>query len=113
MRSELEARTELNYPPIGQMALIRLNSENSNLIETVAIALSEHLRTESVWEVLGAAPAMITRVNNRYRWQILLKFHPQNLIHVPTLEDLKAWINNQDGSQKVRVAIDIDPLTIL
>ncbi len=109
MRRELEARTELNYPPIGQMALIRLNSENSNLVESVAIALSEHLRTKSAWEVLGAAPAMITRVNNRYRWQILLKFHPQNLIHVPTLEDLKAWINNQ----AVRVAIDIDPLTIL
>ncbi|AFY75263.1 replication restart DNA helicase PriA [Synechococcus sp. PCC 7502] len=110
MRSELETRTALNYPPVGQMALIRLNSENSDLVESVAIALSEDLRTRSeLWEVLGAAPATITRVNNRYRWQILLKFHPQNLNHIPTLDDLKAWIN----SSEVRVAIDIDPLTIL
>jgi len=110
MRSELEARTALNYPPVGQMALIRLNSENSDLVESIAIALSEDLRTRSeLWDVLGAAPTTITRVNNRYRWQILLKFHPHNLNHVPTLEDLKLWINTSE----VRVAIDIDPLTIL
>jgi len=113
MRSELATRTELNYPPIGQMALIHLSSENPQLAETIAIALSEYLREyqreSELWDVLGAAPALITRVNNRYRWQILLKFNPQHLIHVPTLDDLKTWINNSS----VRVAIDIDPLTIL
>jgi primosomal protein N' (replication factor Y) len=116
MRSELEARTELNYPPIGQMALIRLNSENSDLVQSIAIALSEHLRTQTkLWDVLGAAPATITKVNNRFRWQILLKFHPQNLIHIPTLDELKEWINSvfPTNSSDVRLAIDIDPLTIL
>jgi primosomal protein N' (replication factor Y) (superfamily II helicase) len=115
MRSELITRAELNYPPIGQLALIHLSSEFSDVVASVAMALSEHLRVKSkLWDVLGAAPALITKVNNRYRWQILLKFQPHNLIYVPSLEELKEWIGGSEISQKkVRVAIDIDPLTIL
>ncbi len=120
MTSELETRAVLNYPPIGQMALIHLSSENPTTVETIAIALSEYLRSLASlnqdppkWEVLGAAPASITKVNNRYRWQILLKFDHEFLADIPSLEELRAVMSSQVNFKAIRMAIDIDPLTIL
>ena len=110
MQTELEMREALRYPPKGQMVLIHLSSENAQIVENSANELAEYLRQlENDWEILGATPATITKVANRYRWRILLKFMPDVLPNVPSLEELRMLVN----SKAVRVAIDVDPLTIL
>ncbi|PZO41742.1 MAG: primosomal protein N' [Pseudanabaena frigida] len=110
MQTELEMREALSYPPMGQMALIHLSSESEQSVEQTAHELAEYLRQlENDWEILGATPATIAKVSNRYRWQILLKFMPEVLPNVPSLEELRMLVN----SKNVRVAIDVDPLTIL
>jgi primosomal protein N' (replication factor Y) (superfamily II helicase) len=110
MQSELGHRAALSYPPIGQMALIHLSSADAIAVETASDRLVEYLQSQrDDWEVLGPAPAAVTRVKNRYRWQILLKFNSSALPHLPNLEKLRAEIT----SKSVRLAIDIDPLTIL
>ncbi|WP_019503030.1 primosomal protein N' [Pseudanabaena sp. PCC 6802] len=110
MQSELGHRAALSYPPIGQMALIHLSSADAIAVETASDRLAEYLQAQSNdWEVLGPAPAAVTRVKNRYRWQILLKFNSSALPHLPNLETLRSAL----GSRSVRLAIDIDPLTIL
>ncbi len=110
MQTELEMREALRYPPKGQMVLVHLSSENAQTVENSANELAEYLRQlDNDWEVLGATPATIAKVANRYRWQILLKFMPDVLPNVPSLEELRMLVN----SKAVRVAIDVDPLTIL
>jgi len=110
MQTELEMREALCYPPKGQMVLIHLSSENSQTVENSANELAEYLRQlENNWQILGATPATIAKVANRYRWQILLKFMPEDLPSLPSLEELRMLVN----SKAVRVAIDVDPLTIL
>jgi primosomal protein N' (replication factor Y) len=110
MQTELEMREALHYPPKGQIVLIHLSSESAQSVENAANELAEYLRQlENDWDVLGATPATITKVANRYRWQILLKFMPKVLPNVPSLEELRMLVN----SKAVRVAIDVDPLTIL
>lgn len=110
MQTELEMREALNYPPMGQMVLIHLSSENSSTVEKSAQELADYLRQlENDWEILGATPATIAKVANRYRWQILLKFAPEILPNVPSLEELRMLVN----SKAVRVSIDVDPLIIL
>jgi primosomal protein N' (replication factor Y) (superfamily II helicase) len=110
MQSELSDRQLLNYPPIGQLALIRLSCLNAIAIEKAANQLAKNLRLlESCWQVLGATPALITKVADRYRWQILLKFAPENLDKLPSMEELKILM----GDKSVRLSIDIDPLNIL
>ncbi len=110
METELEMRAALRYPPTGQMALIHLSSESAQAVETSAHELAEYLRQLAQnWDVLGATPATIAKVANRYRWQILLKFMPELLPNVPSLEELRMLVSNKS----VRVAIDVDPLTIL
>ena len=110
MQTELAMREALRYPPMGQMVLIHLSSENAEAVEKSANELAECLRQlENDWDILGATPATIAKVSNRYRWQILLKFAPEVLSNVPNLDELRMLVN----SKAIRVAIDVDPMTIL
>ena len=110
MQTELAMREALRYPPMGQMVLIHLSSENAEAVEKSANELAEYLRQlENDWDILGATPATIAKVSNRYRWQILLKFAPEVLPNVPNLDELRMLVN----SKAIRVAIDVDPMTIL
>jgi primosomal protein N' (replication factor Y) (superfamily II helicase) len=110
MQVELSQRAALNYPPLGQMALIHLSSPDPIAVETAANQLAQALLAfEMDWELLGPAPASILKVANRFRWQILLKFQSEALSSLPTLDILRSLVDQKS----VRVAIDVDPLTIL
>lgn len=110
MQVELQQRAALCYPPMGQMALFHLSSTDAIAVEKAADRLAEYLQAQnSEWDVLGPAPASVTRVQNRYRWQVLLKFKNSDIMQLPHLETLRALI----ASKSVRIAIDVDPLTIL
>ena len=107
IEEELQQRQALNYPPLGRLILLRLSSLDSILVENTAIEIAEKLQ-ESEIDVLGPAPANILRVANRYRWQILLKFAPEDLPQLPDWEEI-----HQICPNSVKLTIDIDPLNIM
>ncbi|MEO1378049.1 MAG: primosomal protein N', partial [Cyanobacteria bacterium J06635_10] len=107
IQDELEQREALNYPPYGRLILLRLSSPDSTQVENTATAIAEKLQ-ESEIDVLGPAPASILRVANRYRWQILLKFAPEDLPQLPDWEEI-----HQICPNSVKLTIDIDPLNIV
>jgi primosomal protein N' (replication factor Y) len=107
-RIELEQRESLNYPPYGNLILLRFSGTDSEKVrqtaEIVADACQNLLGKEG--EILGPAPANIMRVARRYRWQILLKF--LNLPNpFPDLNSLREYC-----SPSVSMIIDVDPLII-
>lgn len=105
---ELPLRTALNYPPGGQLVLLKFASPQAVAVqsaaERVAAALVPLMPPGS--EVLGPAPASILRVANRYRWQVLLKFSAVTPWPLP-LETLRALC-----PRTVSFTIDVDPLRI-
>jgi len=110
LQTELEHRASLNYPPYGTLVLIRLSSAKADLVERCAETLAEYLRQHlgDRCQVLGASPAPIAYISDRWRWQIMLKLNPSNHSCIPSLSDLRKIINNSH----VRIGIDIDPLQI-
>ena len=107
--TELSQRAELNYPPYGNLILIKLSSidpaEVEQAAETLADILIDNLSTE--YEILGPAPANIMRVARRYRWQILLKFSSAARDNLP---DLNIWRSHLPKS--VSMTIDVDPINM-
>ena len=107
--TELEQRAELNYPPYGNLILIKLSSidegEVERAAETVADKLIDILDPE--FEILGPAPANIMRVARRYRWQILLKFPAAAKNSLPDLNLLRSHL-----PRSVSMTIDVDPINI-
>ena len=108
IQDELEQRQALNYPPYGRLILLRLSSPDSILVENTATEIAEKLQQQSEIEILGPAPASILRVANRYRWQILLKFAPEDLPQLPDWEEIRQLCPNS-----VSLTIDVDPLNIM
>ncbi|NEN97078.1 MAG: primosomal protein N' [Moorea sp. SIO3I7] len=105
---ELEQRAALNYPPYGDLILLRISGLDPVAVEKVAEDLADRLDTpEAEYDILGPAPASVIRVARRYRWQILLKFSPT----VPAR--LLNWRELQDMCPPdISLTIDVNPLNI-
>ncbi len=105
---EWAQRQLLQYPPAGQMVLLRLSSTDPHAVQQTADALAtqvSHRLAGSSYQLLGPAPAPIPRVARRYRWHLLIKGPMHEPL--PNLEDLK-----QCCPASVSLAIDVDPLNL-
>jgi primosomal protein N' (replication factor Y) len=109
---ELQQRQDLNYPPYGQLILIRISSPDLNAVKTTAETLAQVLHTLNAdyYQILGPAPAQVMRVARRYRWQILLKLTPG--VTQSVLPDLPQRLRSHCPSS-VSITIDVDPLNLL
>ncbi len=107
--TELVQRAELNYPPYGNLILIKLSSLDEQEVEQAAETLADRLidNLSSEYEILGPAPANIMRVARRYRWQILLKFPSTAKDNLPDLNLLRSHL-----VKSVSMTIDVDPINM-
>ena len=76
---ELSIRKKLCYPPFYRMALIRVRGSSIEKAESALIKISHFAREqakkskEEYFDILGPAPAPLTKVKGQYRYQILIK----------------------------------------
>ena len=76
---ELAIRKKLCYPPFYRMALIRVRGSSIEKIESALIKISDFTRKqakeskEKYVDILGPAPAPLSKVKSQYRYQILIK----------------------------------------
>ncbi|BBD59312.1 primosomal protein N' [Nostoc sp. HK-01] len=102
-QAELEQRQDLDYPPYGRLILLRLSSLDPIQVQNTAQIITTHLGSNAGFEILGPAPAGVMRVANRYRWQILLKFSPDELPQLPNWEEIRDLCGD-----RVSLTIDVD-----
>lgn len=107
--TELSQRAELNYPPYGNLILLKLSSIDQHEVEKAAEVLADQLIEilGAEYEILGPAPANIMRVARRYRWQILLKFPAAAKDGLPDLNILRSQL-----PKSVSMTIDVDPINM-
>ncbi|RYE94541.1 MAG: primosomal protein N', partial [Myxococcales bacterium] len=115
LERELTARAELAYPPFARLAMVRVDGEDEDLAHQAAKLLADVARgsgpaARGVIEVLGPAPAPLSRLRGRYRFQILLKSRDRRLLrHVAQL----VLGNESRLVGDIRATVDIDPVSML
>jgi primosomal protein N' (replication factor Y) len=116
---EIESRKNLKYPPFSRLILLRIEGAELEQVQKYSIAIKNFLwkaNREKFYGVLGPAPSPISRINDIYRYQILVKLEKRNddkrnylkqLIKKGILDhsDIKKW--------PVKIVIDVDPVDIL
>ncbi len=110
--AEIEFRRELGYPPFRHLVHLRLDGTEEEGVARRARALARDLRRDDNphgVEILGPAPAPITKLRNRYRWQILLKGRSRPALGVMAR---RAAALVPKG-RTVRLHIDVDPYNML
>lgn len=110
VETELALRRSLQYPPQGQLVLLRFSGPDAAAVERAAQRVAQILQMDEnpSYVMLGPAPAAILRVAERYRWQILLKFPIGAARAELSLTGLRSACPTG-----VSLSIDVDPLNLL
>lgn len=103
-KSEIEERKIFNYPPYIKILNINISSKDRfyaiNLASKLRLKINEFLRKKNfeLIEMTGPTPSVIEKINNRYRFDIIIKSHSKNeLLEIANLireiKDNKIYIN--------------------
>jgi primosomal protein N' (replication factor Y) (superfamily II helicase) len=117
---EIEFRKELKYPPFSRMILLKISGKDKQNTEQFARALgdiSRELKTGGQAgrhdiEVLGPIAAPVSRIADRFRWQIMLKAPNAGTLHQFTRQ-LVMKSHTVAGRRRVQLAVDVDPVFMM
>jgi primosomal protein N' (replication factor Y) len=107
---ETAQRQELFYPPFARLALVRFEGLDDALTSREAERVARLLQKASIASVRlsGPAPAPITRIRNRWRHRFLLKSADRQ-----RLREALLVVSRTPVDRRVRVIIDVDPVSML
>ena len=117
---ELEARNAFRYPPFSHVAILLLRGKNEKEVIETAHAVREHLEiwqtdqgdTSHPVEILGPAPAPLSKIEGKFRWHFLLRSNSVEKIS-RLLKSLADESPIATKSSAVEFVIDIDPTSTL
>lgn len=107
---EMKDREELHYPPFSRLALVRLDAIDETRVQREAERLAQVARRAAPGgvQILGPAAAPLARLRNRFRYRFMLR----SVERGPLRKTLLAVARTQ-ADRNVRVAIDVDPMSML
>ena len=110
LQQELADRAELDYPPFSRLALVRVDSADESCARGECERLAAVARRSSAGEVqiLGPAPAPLSKLRNRYRYRFMLKGKRPSSMHHVLLAVLRAGTG-----RRAKVSLDVDPMNML
>lgn len=107
---EMDVRHKLTYPPYCYLIMIRISSKNYDLLSSEANKVVNYLRRNlsETSKILGPTTANPFKVNNVYRFQIIIKYKFDD-----TISDVLRFIDENYALNKdIFIDIDVDPLRI-
>lgn len=108
--TEIALRKQLKYPPFCDIILISFNGLNEynikNISNEIYKKLSEKLNQEE-FKIFRPMPSPIDKIQNRYRWRIIIKGNmtvEANKILNQTLKEIYS-----KNIKDIRISIDVNP----
>ena len=112
---DIQNRQNFKYPPYYRLIQVLVSSDQiSRAVSTArSIALAVKRRNRGCCSVIGPAPAIIAKMNNLYRWQLLIKLNAKT---DPAGGHTKAVLrqvlepHTAKKTDGLFVSVDVDPL---
>ena len=110
---EIEFRKQLNYPPLGRIALLTLKGRNEEKVSFTADHVKRELEAIKVEVpdliVAGPAPAPLARAETQYRYQIMLRTHQMTRLG----RRLSVLLSAMSLPDDVMLTVDVDPVSMM
>ncbi|MCM3709991.1 primosomal protein N' [Sporosarcina luteola] len=110
---EMSARKQYGYPPFFFITLVQFSHEDllkvADFAEKGTRYLKSSLSPDTV--IIGPAAAAISRVNNRYRYQCLIKYKKEPKL-IETLQQLIRMYRTSWMKEGLLMSVDVDPTSI-
>jgi len=120
---EMQFRALMNYPPVWNMVVIYITSEQERVVNEAAYVLQYRL-SEKIGEdrdgspagcggeniqIIGPADAAVSKINDRYRKVIYVKAADDERL-IQLKNDLDIYMRDQAVFQKTTVQFDFNPM---
>lgn len=117
--TEIGLREDLGYPPFSRLCCLRIEGARedetlraaSSLVEAGEALISKLGQRGLTLTMLGPAPALLARVRNRYRWNVLVKGRELKTLHSFVAALKRTFVDV--APRGVTLAVDMDPLTVV
>jgi len=112
LASELDGRRDAGYPPFTRLVTMRFTGADEDEVSRAATLGADAARAAADGtsvEVLGPAPAALSRLRGQFRWNVLLKGRAS----APLRDCARRTLEAAEGApwaRHVRVAADVDPI---
>jgi primosomal protein N' (replication factor Y) len=119
-RREIDIRRQFGYPPYSHIIRVLITGEkekdlaqfSKNMVEWIKGCISKNVTLEKGLVDLGAYPAPIERINNKYRWQVLIRIRTagqfRDAYHILADELIKTFYQ-----EAFTVTLDFNPLSLI
>lgn len=111
-KEEMKIRKMLKYPPYYYLCYIKISGKDNNYIYNESLKIKKSLdRNINIKnnKVLGPSTTYLYKVNNIYRYNILIKYKMKNDLD----EILEKIINHYKNNNKIKIDIDFNPQTMI
>ncbi len=110
VQQELQFRRLTGYPPYSRLVRILCESRREPEAKNAAAKIRQGMPSNADFEVLGPAPAALSKIKDRYRVHLLLKCRTPDsfraaMKHLAAIEDR--------SNRNLRVVLDVDPTSLL
>ncbi len=116
---EIKIRQAMLYPPFTHICVVGFVGEKENKVLKASVKFFEDLKStvnlkysNLTIRVLGPSPAQVAKVNNKYRYKIIVKFKNEKQFR-ELIKDLLLGFGKQKEYSSISTFIDINPDTIL
>ncbi len=105
----------MRYPPFTTLFLINLSSKHENKLikkaQSIGIILKNKLSSYNDLNILGPCPSPLSKIKEKYRWQIVIKGN----INYHIAENIKKMVYSllEHVYNDIRVSMDINPNSLL
>lgn len=103
-------RHTFRYPPYCRMTTLTLKHRDNNLLTRASDYLADSLRNNEIFEVLGAESPPISKINNTFIRNIIIKTdakHPLSKVNSAIVKHIEAFKRNTEYKQ-VGVFVDVE-----
>ena len=106
-KKEMDIRRKLKYPPYYFLCYLKISGKDDNYILNEANKIKRSLeRNLSSTIILGPSPATVFKINNIYRYGIIMKYKNSKDLY----DVLKKIMNHYQSNNKVVIDIDFNPI---
>ncbi len=109
MAMEREMRERFQMPPFGRLVALILSGPDIKAVAEMGRRLAVSAPRGDVLNVLGPAPAPLTKIRGQYRYRLLL--HASKTTKVQSM--VFNWVERTQKVRGVRIKIDVDPYSFL
>ncbi len=109
-KEEMNIRKVLKYPPYYYLCYIRVSGKDNNYVNIESNKIKRSLdRNINNIIILGPSPSILYKINNIYRYGIIIKYKDISNIKEILLKIIDHYKNNN----KIKIDIDFNPINMM